>query len=229
MPRADGRPPDKLSPRVKLAARLFATGAVPTKKEAAEAAGLNPTYFSVISSPDHSRYIPLVGTLMEDIDKAMHDKSIQTSALLELIGREALIEMRDMMKTSQNAAIKFKATQDLLDRSPDTSKIHKHQVAGFSIAGEDAKQIAAALVQSAHVRAMVGDAVLGDFVRIPVDPTYEEDYSDAGQGLQPPEVRQIHQGQQLSAEGCGPVSSGPAGDLQQGQPAPGSTPKDAAA
>ena len=172
-----------ISPRVKLAARLYATGAVPTKKEAAEAAGLNPGYFSVVTQPDHPKFNPAAGKLMDEIDQALHDKSIQTSALLELLGREALVKMRDLMKDDGNKAIQFKAAQDLLDRAPETSKIQKHAVAGFSLAGEDAKQIAAALVQAAHVRAVVGDSVLGDIVRIPVDPTQEE-LHDAGEELQ---------------------------------------------
>lgn len=209
-----------ISPRVKLAARLYVTGAVATKREAAEAAGLHPTYFSVVTAPQHSRYKPEVGQLMDEIDKAIHDKSIQTSALLELIGREALTEMRGLMKKDDNLAIKFKAAQDLLDRSPETSKIQKHAISSFSLDGADAKQLAAAMVQAAQIRAAYEGEVTGDYVRIPVDPI-QEGPDDARQLPHAPEVRSLDQVGTVGPSGRGQSVREGIAELQQGTAARG--------
>lgn len=199
------RPP---SPRVALAARLYASGAVATKGEAGEAAGLNGTYFRLVSSPGAQRSHPEVRKLMEDVDAQIHDKTVEMSAILQHIGREALVEMRRLMHASNNEAIKLKAASDLLDRSTETSKIHKHQVASFSVSGDDAKMLAAAMVESAKAREQYPEAASGDFVKVPIEDAAalsvpEDDLHDARERL--------FNGPQHSSE----VAAGEAAELKQ--------------
>lgn len=225
MPSA-GRPPGRapISPRVRLAARMYATGAVATKREASEAAGLHPSYFTLVSSPGHQMYNPEVTELMDEIDRQIHDKTVDMSTILQAVGREALSRMRDLMKTSKNEAIIAKTAADLLDRSPETSKIQKHQVASFSLDGEDAKMLAAAMVRSAEARLAYGEAAEGDFVRVPLrsDTNQPEESQDAGQGLLPSAPGQVDEGlgAGASAVGSGQVdpadSEHPAGSAEVG-------------
>jgi hypothetical protein len=159
---------------------------------------------------------------MEDIDRAIHDRTIQTSAVLEMLGRKALEKMYGLMEASQNEAIQFKATQDLLDRSPETSKIQKHAISSFSLAGEDAKQLAAAMVQAAQIRQAFEGEVQGDYIRIPVDPIQDDSealiYAEQAQLLAP--LRQGDTGNTEGAEGRGPSATAGAEDLQSGNSVP---------
>ena len=125
---------------------------------------------------------------MDDIEAAIHNKTVSLSSVIESVSREAVSEMRDLLNNSQNEAIRLKAASDILDRNPETSKTQKHQLSAFSLGSEDAKALAIALVKSAEAQKLYATQTVGDFVRIPM----EED--NAGQGLQPPEVRQINEG-----------------------------------
>lgn len=155
-----------ISPRVKLASRLYASGSVPTKEEAAKAAGLSPSYFYVASSPGNGR--EEVHELMDQVDSDIHDKTIEMTATLISVGREALSEIRHLMKSTKNEAIKLGAAKDLADRSPETSKVQKHQVESLSLSGHDARQLASALVAATEARRLYGDQVNGDFIRVPI-------------------------------------------------------------
>lgn len=218
-----GRPPGQspISPRVKLAARLYASGAVATKVEASEAAGLHPSYFTLITSPGNTQFRPEVAELMDEIDQQIHDKTVDMSTVLQAVGREALSRMRGLMKESRNEAIVVKAAADLLDRSPETSKIQKHQVASFAVSGDDAKLLASAMVRSAQARAQFAEVTQSDFVRVPLGQNdlestqdnspnpdgqsnsaqRQEGEANAGQGLQRPSVGQVDEGTVSSASG----------------------------
>lgn len=178
--RGRGRPPGTVGPQAKTiqAARLLASGAVGTKREAALAVGMHPSYFSLVTRPGNRYHQPEVTRVMDEIEQAIINKSVDLSAGLQMLGREALLRMRSLMNNSQNEAIVVKAAADLLDRSPETSKIHKHQVAAFSVSGDDAKLLAAAMVRSAEVRESPDGqaAASGDFVRVPLE---EQDDPDA--------------------------------------------------
>lgn len=203
-----------LTPRVKHACRLYASAAVATKKEAAEAVGLNPTYFNVITQPGHKKAMPEAIELIDEIQQRIEDKTVDLSAVVAEVSREALTTVRKLMKDSHNEAIKLKAASDILDRNPETSKTQKIQASSFSLSGEDAKQLAAALVLSAKVQQQV-PPVTGDFVQIPLDKS-EEEFSDAGQRLLASAVRQVDQVRELSAQGRGAESSDSITELRTG-------------
>jgi hypothetical protein len=190
---------------VKLATRLYVTGAVATKREAAEAAGINGSYFSIAGKR------PDVQEFADELDRKLAEKTITLSAAIEELSRKALRTMGSLMD-SNNQAIQYKASSDILDRNPETSKTHKHQVSSFSLSGEDAKSLAHALVKSTEARRLYGQDVQSDFVRIPI----AEVDQDAGQRLLPPEVRRLDEGGDVSAQGRGPSSTQGTSDLSEG-------------
>lgn len=205
-----------LTPRVKHACRLYASAAVATKQEAAEAVGLNPSYFNVITQPGHAKANPEAIALIDEIQQRIEDKAVDLSAVVQEVSREALTEVRKLMKNSQNEAIRLKAATDVLDRNPETSKIQKNAIASFSLDSADAKELAHALVLGARATAEIGE-ITSDFVRIPVDPDREEQLSDAGQRLLASAVRQVDKGRDLSAEGRGAETGSGTVDLSTGE------------
>lgn len=245
MARGRGRPRGRSGPTAKtrLAARLYASGACETKRAAALAVGLHPSYFTLVSSPGSKQFQPEVKRIMDEVEQAIQDKTVDMSAVLQTVGREALLRMRGLMKDSQNEAIVVKAAADLLDRSPETSKIHKHQVAAFSVSGDDAKLLAAAMVRSAQARESSEglEAASGDFVRVPLEQHLDEageaqvditvagaaskELEDARQGLLSGTPGQVDEEQRpdASAIGSGEVdsgASGPSASEAQSGPAP---------
>jgi hypothetical protein len=183
-------------PRIRHAARLYASGAVRTKQEAAEAVGVNPSYFNIVTQPGHAKAKPEIIALMDEIERNIQNKTVALSSVVESVSREALSEMRDLLNHSQNEAIRLKAASDILDRNPETSKTQKHQLAAFTLGSEDAKSLAAALVKSAEATRLYGAGATGDFVRIPIETETVPLPGDpnAGQGLLTPEVRQVDEG-----------------------------------
>lgn len=146
-----------------MAARLYASGAVKTKREAAEAVGLDPQYFYQISRPAVSN--PEVTSIVGEIDHAIQDKTVALSTVIALAARKAVQRVNALMD-SANEHIQLKAATDILDRNPETSKTQKVLSASFSIEGKDAAEIAAALVRSAQLREKYSDVGKGDFIRI---------------------------------------------------------------
>lgn len=184
-----------------MATRLYATGACATKREASEAAGLHPSYFTMASNPNNPAYNPKVTHLMDEIDAALNDKTIDMASILQMMGREAAKKMLTLMD-HDNAAIQFKAAQDLLDRSPDTSKVQKHQVATFSLDNKDAKELTAALIATARMRAGIPDEVIeGDFVQIPIAVSAEDEYAEQVHVVQANASRQGLTGEPHNSEG----------------------------
>ena len=135
----------KPSPRVKLATRLYTTGVCRTKKEASEAAGLHPNYLTMLTGPNGSEPVK---SLMNEIDEKIADETIKTSAIIQSLGRKALGKMSDLMQDASET-VQFRAAQDLLDRSPETSKTQRVEAVSFSIGGEDAAMLAKAMMESA--------------------------------------------------------------------------------
>lgn len=152
------------SPRLRAAMRLYSSGAVRTKGEAADAVGLNRQYLYLMSSPGigntHLRQIT------EEVDAALQDRTVDMSSVLSLLGRRAVGVIHEMMEYSESDMLRFKAAQDLADRSPETSKTIKAAVANVHLTGADAKELAAALVSSARVKEQYAHVAEGDFVRV---------------------------------------------------------------
>ena len=207
-------------PRLRHAARLYASGACRTKKEAAEAVGVNPSYFNIATQPGHAKAKPELIAIMDDIERAIQDKTVALSSVIEGVSREALTEMRSLLKNSKNEAIRLKAASDVLDRNPETSKTQKHQLSSFSLNGEDAKQLAAALVKSAEAQRRYAGQLDGDYIRIPQDSndppqigeinagqlTHSTELRSADLGIAERAVERILE----SAEGSGDLSAGEA-------------------
>ena len=144
-----------------MAARLYATGACKTQKEASAAAGLHPNYLTLLMSENR-----MVQDFVSRIDREIESDAVDMSKMLVTLGRRGVRNIAQLMENGESEQVRFKAAQDLADRSPETSKIQKHAVASFSIEGEDAKAIAAALVESATVSRQFAEVGSGDFVRV---------------------------------------------------------------
>lgn len=149
-----------LSPRVKLAARLYATAVVKTKKEAALAAGLDK---NVLYQLRHERQ---VNDLIRKIDHELENNIISTADVLKILGRKAVVAIADIMTTDNvKDEVRLKAAQDLADRSPETSKTLKVQAeSSLSISDEAAELIRAAMLESARSRLNFAEAANGNFI-----------------------------------------------------------------
>lgn len=151
----------RLSPRVKLALRMYAYGACRTLTEAADAVGLNIGYLSIMhnSAPGQE--------FMKAADAIIADKALEGSALLDQLGRRALEVTASIMENGLKEENRLRAAIDITDRSPTYSKVQKHQVEAITLTGKDAKALADALVAGRSVheayRPLVSD---GDFNRI---------------------------------------------------------------
>lgn len=154
----------KASPRIRMAARLYASGACRTKREAARVAQINPEWFTTMSNHN-----PETRRIADAVDAAIDDQSVDMSTTLRTIGREAIKKIRGLME-ADNPHIALKAAVDLADRSPEVSKIHKHEVAGqMSVRPDDAKMLAEALVAAAEARRRYVDQVKDGFSRVEVE------------------------------------------------------------
>jgi hypothetical protein len=164
-----------------MAARLYVTGVVKTKKAAAEAVGLHPAWFTRMTILN-----PATRKLIGDMDSTIQDESIALSKIIAMLSRRAAGRLSQLMD-SDNEHIALKASSDILDRNPETSKSIKATVTSFSLSGEDAKAIAASLVESAKVRDQYKELAQGDFVKVNMEAPsngQEEDAGDEGQNLQ---------------------------------------------
>lgn len=150
----------KPSPRVKLAAQLYATGAARTKREAGEMAGLHPQYLSML------RNNPAVQEIIAGTQMRVSDEAVSASALVQSLAREAIETIAQIMQKSGSDALRLKAAIDIADRAPETSKVQKHAVAAFSLNSMDAKDLARALVEAAGVKRDYASAAESNFVRV---------------------------------------------------------------
>ena len=129
----------KPSPRVQQAIRLYATGAVPTKKAAAEAMALSPSAIYTTTMPSIGN--AYVRELTEDINSALTSRSVDRSRVLALMSRSAVGKIHELMTFSENEHVQLNAAVDIADRAPDTAKTHKVQVASVQLTSQDAKEI----------------------------------------------------------------------------------------
>ena len=150
----------RVSPRVAAAARLYSSGAAPTKRAAAKAVGLSPEWFTALTNANEQ-----VSRIVDDVDAAIHDQSVDMSSTLRTIGREAISKIRALM-AAKSEEIQLRAATDLADRSSETSKVQKHQMVAPSLDPESAKELAKALVDAARVRGEYAGIVKGDYVHV---------------------------------------------------------------
>jgi hypothetical protein len=161
-----------------MAARLYATAAVPTKKAACRAVGLSEGYLSILSMSGNSE----VNQILDETDRALADKTISLSATIALLARKAADRMKDLIASS-NEHVALKASSDILDRTPETSKTFKHSITSWSLDGDDAKELARALVESARVKERFSAVAAGDFVRVDLEADNGKEEAPRKQGL----------------------------------------------
>lgn len=149
----------KLSPKAKLALKMVLLAGA-KNKEAAAAVGLHPVYVSQLKSSQPGQQ------LMNEMETQLDEKALETTVLMDRLGREALHRLATLMRHCESPQIQLRAAIDLADRAPATSKVHKHQVESFTLGSHDAKEIAAALVESAAQRSRFIGAAEGEFVKV---------------------------------------------------------------
>jgi len=153
-----------------MAARLYATGACRTKKAASLAAGLHPNYLTMLTSPANGS-VPVL-RMLNDIDEKIEDQTIETSAIISLLGRKALGKIAHLMNNGSEGT-QLKAAIDLADRAPETSKTQKVQLDSFSLSGQDVKDLAAAMVESAKAQSAYADVAIHGLDEIGLTPLKE--------------------------------------------------------
>ena len=136
------------SPKVLLAARLYGSGVVPTKKEAAKAAGIAEQYFSQLSGPNGS---PAVKKVISDVGEAIQDQTVDMGEVLRQLGRESIGTINDIRTGSESEMMQFKAAQDLADRSAEVSKTQKHAIAALTLEGKDVLALQEALLEGKKI------------------------------------------------------------------------------
>src|SRR2546426_12209534 len=103
-----------------MAARLYAAGAVPSKRAACQAVGLSPTYLTVLDSHENE----VTTRIQDEVERAIADETVSLSKAIALLSRKAAARMGELIQ-SQNEHVAVKASSDILDRNPDTSKTFK--------------------------------------------------------------------------------------------------------
>lgn len=125
---------------------LYATGAARNKRDAALIAGITPVHFTNMSNMN-----PETKRLINNVQQMVEDESITTSKLLQTLGRKAVGRLAQLMD-SPNDTVAFRAAQDLADRSTETQKTQRVQMESLTLSGEDAKALAAAMVESSRAQ-----------------------------------------------------------------------------
>lgn len=149
-----------LTPRVKMALRIYAYGSVRSMAEAAVAMDLNEGYLSLMKNSIPGK------AFMESAEQIIADKTLDGHELLNRLGRRALEVTAGLMENSDSDNIKLKAAIDLTDRSPEYSKVQKMEIQSFTLTGKDAKSIADALVRGRSVHEQYAQLASGDYNRI---------------------------------------------------------------
>ena len=160
----------KPSPRVKMAARLYATGACKTKREASRVAGLHPNYLTMLTQPSGGS--ESVKHIVNETDAMLENEAVEESVILRKLGRQALKALAGLLH-SDNLHVRFKAAQDLADRSPHVAKTQKVQIESLTLSGQDVQELARALTES-HKRSDKFDQVVSvGLIEVPDIPTKE--------------------------------------------------------
>lgn len=153
-----------LSPRMKLALRLYNTGAARTKGEAAQLAGLAKGSFYVMTSPAAGN--EAASNLSNEMDELLQDQAINVTVLMEKLSEKAIRKIGKLMDSAGKEEVQLRAAMELADRGSRTAKIHKQQNMLPTLDDVSAKTLAAALVESASARQRHIAAASGDYVRV---------------------------------------------------------------
>lgn len=153
-----GRP---ISPRVNNAIRLYASGAVKSKSEAARLAGLDARTLSVLNRN------PLVIAAIAKINAEIDAGTINMAEAIRRLGQQGVAKIANLMVTSQREDIQFKAAQDLADRSPETAKTQKVSLeADITLPASTVADLAKALLEQASRKEKYIAAAQGDYIKV---------------------------------------------------------------
>ncbi|CAB4165190.1 hypothetical protein UFOVP1537_8 [uncultured Caudovirales phage] len=130
-----------MSPRVRMAMRLYGNGSM-TQKEAAQAAGLHKVYVANLVNKS-----PLVANFIDKIQGELDEQAVDMGKVIKAAGRKAIENIYLTMEHGDNPALKLKAAIDLADRSPETSKIQRVQVEAFTLGSADVELLAQAMAE----------------------------------------------------------------------------------
>lgn len=152
----------KVSPRMKIAAHLYASGTAKTLKEAGELAGLGKNVIYPMNESNNEEF---------ELAKAQSERRalIATGDInmaLQVLGRAAVQKISDLMENADKEEIQLKAAVDLADRSQETSKVQKLIVGAISLDGKDVEKLTAAMVEAAQAQRENVAATVGDFVTV---------------------------------------------------------------
>lgn len=103
---------------------------------------------------------------MAEMSEQQQVKAVNVSALIASLSEKAVRKISTLMDKGGSEAIQLAAAKDLLDRNPETSKTQKVQVDDLTIMNQDAKLLAAAMVEAARLRNNLGDSPTRDTLAI---------------------------------------------------------------
>lgn len=154
--------PHTLTPRMKAALRLYGTGAVRTQKEACEAVGLNTRALAYRKWMD-----PRVDIFLAKLDQEIDAGTVDMSRVLVTLGRKAVVNIAKMAESATKEDVRFRANQDLADRSPETQKTHKLRMEeDIRMTPESIEALRAALLESARARVDYAEVIEGDYITV---------------------------------------------------------------
>lgn len=131
------------------AVRLIAGGM--SIREVAQALGRSgPCISNWLREPEiKSKLRELNETVYEEIDRELAFRAKATQDKIVAAADEALDKMIDLMRGADSEAIQFRASQDLMDRRQDTSKVHRIDKRSVNV-NIDAKWLEAAAAADAE-------------------------------------------------------------------------------
>jgi hypothetical protein len=138
----------------KVAAALYASGAVKTKGQAARLMGLAPAYLSI------NRRHPEIVRVINNVERQL---TPNLSEALRLLAQRAVERLGDLIE-SPNEYVALRASSDVLDRTPETSKSFKASITSFSLDQHDAQELAKALVAASRVHEQFAEEAKKNFL-----------------------------------------------------------------
>lgn len=147
-----------LSPRIKRAIELYESGAVKTKREAAETVGLSRyTLTKTIAMT------PVAQEYAESLSGEIQTKVVDLSAVIERLSAKALDRVAILMDRAGKEDVQLRAAQDILDRNPKTSKTSRVTVDKLSLTGRDVEALTRAITMGRSLKEAYPEATAGDY------------------------------------------------------------------
>jgi hypothetical protein len=100
---------------------------------------------------------------MDNLELAQRGRVVDLSAVIERLSGKALGTIEELMSASAKDDVRLRASQDILDRNPKTSKTQKLAISSLSLTGKDVDRLASALVASSGLREQFAAAAQGDY------------------------------------------------------------------